>query len=182
MSAHSLNLILADGLELPLPDTSLTALPKFRKRLLHVLFHFYPKYSSCHRREVAYFCHSCIGSSASNPTARSIPSFVFHLWQRGLLSNPDRLLFDSIFFSSSSLGPYRGHLAGKSGFPPKTSFKPHSLQIGGPPFCTIHDISPDLRDCLARRAVPGCSLRYYRSFPCAYPRALLHSINPFLHL
>ena len=81
-------------------------------------------------------------------------------------------MFNPAFFSPAALSAYLGYITGKPGRHPRNRFKPHSLQIGGHTFYTVHGMNPDLRDYLARRAISRCSLRYYRASPAANLYAL----------
>ena len=169
-NAQSLCLVLTNGHELPISSTTFQNLPKFRPFLLGVVFRFAPKYTSAHSTGVAYFCHICVVS----PSLKShCPVCVFFkLWRRGHFRAPLRPVFNPVFFSPPALSSYLGHVAGKPGNHPKNPFKPHSLRIGGHTFYTVHGMNPDLRDYLARRSVPRCSLRYYRASPAANLYAL----------
>ena len=169
-NAQSLSLVLSNGHELPISNTPIQTLPTLRRSLVGVIFKFAPKYTSAHPRGIAYFCHIC---AVAPPLKPHCPvCIIIKLWRRGHFRAPFRPVFNPIFFSPPTLSSYLGHIAGKPGRHPQNPFKPHSLRIGGHTFYTVHGMNPDLRDYLARRAIPRCSLRYYRASPAANLYAL----------
>ena len=169
-NANALYLVLTNGRELRLANTPIRTLPNLRSSLLGIVYRFEPKYTSVHSWGTAYFCHICV---VAPPLKVHCPACVIiKLWRRGHLRAPFRPVFNPTFFSPSALSSYLGHIAGKPGRRPQNKFKPHSLRIGGHTFYTVHGMSPDLRDYLARRAISRCSLRYYRASPAANLYAL----------
>ena len=178
-NAQSLSLVLTNGLEVPLSSTPIQNFTTLRRSLVGIIFKFSPKYTSAHSRGVAYFCHICV--IAPSLKSHCPVCVIVKLWRRGHFRAPFRPVFNPIFFSPPTLTAYLGYIAGKPGPHPQNPFKSHSLRIGGHTFYTVHGMNPDLRDYLARRAIPRCSLRYYRASPAANLYALrsfYKSISP----
>ena len=173
LTPKALTIVFKCGRELPLTSLNQAAPDLGPKRLLGILFTFTPKYTLLNGLGTAFFCHIC---DVSPPLAPHCPVCVLScLMTRGLLRSPCRAIFDPLIFSPGALTSYLGHLAGKPGPPPNNPYKPHSLRIGGHTFYSIHNMNPDLRDHLARRAITRCSLRYFR----ASPASNLHAIRAF---
>ena len=140
---------------------------------LGILFTFTPKYTLANGIGTAFFCHICDIAPALK---EHCPVCTIALMlRRGFLRLARSTPFDPLVFTPAALASYLGHIAGKPGRPPLNPFKPHSLRIGGHTYYTIHNMNPDLRDYLARRAITRTSLRYFR----ASPASNLHALRTF---
>ena len=143
------------------------------EEVLGVLFTFTPKFTLSNGLGTAFFCHIC--DIAPRLATHCPVCIIARLQRAGLLKVPNRCPFDPLIFTPAALTSFLGHLAGKPGQPPNNPFKPHSLRIGGHTYYTVHNMNPDLRDYLARRAITRSSLRYFR----ASPASNLHAIRLF---
>ena len=128
-NAQSLSLVLANGHELPIPNTPIQSLPTLRLSLRGVIFRFAPKYTSTHSRGVAYLCHICAVAPALKKQSCPV-GVIIRLWRRGHFRAPHRPVFNPIF-PSPALSAYLVHTAGKPEPSPQNPSKPHSLRIGG---------------------------------------------------
>lgn len=171
LTPNLLTAILRNGGELPLSQLTSDLINSMAHFIVGFMFTFSPKYTSSNERvTTAYFCHIC---DVAPKLAPHCPACVLlKMSRRGLLRFPSRPVFNPNFFTPSALTSYLqlfpGRLRGQS----RNDFKPHSLRIGGHTFYTMHGMSADLRDFLARRVINRCSLRYYRASPIGNIRAL----------
>ena len=165
-----LTVVLKNGCERAFTSFGHAPLPIAPHLALGVLFTFTPKYTLSNGIGTAFFCHIC---DVAPTLAMHCPMCVIAaLIRNRLLRSPNHSPFDPLVFTPAALTSYLGHVAGKPGRPPSNPFKPHSLRIGGHTYYTIHNMNPDLRDYLARRAITRCSLRYFRASPAENLRAL----------
>ena len=164
MTPYCLTAVLNNGNEWPLSCLPLQLTNSLRHSLLGFVFSFSPKYTSSDGRVMtAYFCHIC---DVAPGLATHCPACVLLLLlRRGLLRYPSRLIFDPKSFSPAALTSYLRLFSTKPFTTSPDLFKSHSLRIGGHTFYTMHGMSADLRDFLARRVINRCSLRYYRASP-----------------
>ena len=166
-----LTAILRNGGELPLSQHPSDLIDSIAHFIVGFMFTFSPKYTSSNERvTTAYFCHIC---DVAPKLAPHCPACVLlAMLGRGLFRFPSRSVFDPHFFSPSALSSYLRLVSGQQHGRTQDEFKSHSLRIGGHTFYTMHGMSADLRDFLARRVVNRCSLRYYRASPIGNIRAL----------
>lgn len=164
LTPQCLTAVLTNGNEWPLSCLPLQFIQSLRHHLLGFVFSFCPKYTSSDGRVTsAYFCHIC---DVAPKLAPHCPACVLlQLLRRGLLRFPTRPVFDPKFFSPAALTSYLKLFSTEQNAVSPEHFKSHSLRIGGHTFYTVHGMSADLRDFLARRVVNRCSLRYYRASP-----------------
>ena len=162
--------VLKNGHERAFTSFGPDPIPLADRTTLGVLFTFTPKYTLSNGIGTAFFCHIC---DVAPTLAIHCPMCIIALMiDRGLLRSSRHSPFDPLVFTPASLTSYLGHVTGKPGRTPANPFKPHSLRIGGHTYYTIHNMNPDLRDYLARRAITRCSLRYFRASPAENLRAL----------
>ena len=154
-----LTAILHNGGELPLsqiPSDLVTSLGSF---IVGFMFTFSPKYTSSNGRvTTAYFCHICDVAPTLAPHCP--PCILLKMSRRGLLRFPFRPVFNPSFFSPSALTSYLQLFSGRRRDQSHDEFKPHSLRIGGHTFYTMHGMSADHWDFLARRVINRFSLHY----------------------
>ena len=171
LTASSLTVILSDGDEWPLhlmPSGLFTAVSN---RLLGLRFTFTPKYTSSDGRVTsAYFCHIC--DIAPDWQAHCPVCTILLLRKKHLFRFPTRPIFDPKILTPTALSSYLALIAARSRAKSTNVFKPHSLRIGGHTFYTMHGMSADLRDFLARRVINRCTLRYFRASPVCNLEAL----------
>ena len=171
LTPNCLTAILRNGGELPLSQVPIELIDSMKHFLLGFMFTFSPKYTSSNERvTTAYFCHIC--DVAPNMAPHCPVCVLLLMLSRGLLRFPSRPVFDPNIFSPSALTSYLQLFSSRLRGQSHDEFRPHSLRIGGHTFYTMHGMSPDLRDFLARRVVSRCSLRYYRASPIGNLRAL----------
>ena len=171
LTPNRLTAIFRNGGELPISHVPIDLLESTEHLLVGFMFSFSPKYTSSDGRvTTAFFCHIC---DVAPKLAYHCPACVLlRLWRRGLLLFPTRPVFDPKIFSPSALASYMQLFSSRPRGQSPDGFKPHSLRIGGHTFYTMHGMSADLRDFLARRVVSRCSLRYYRASPIGNIQAL----------
>ena len=149
----------------------MTRFTALMSRMLGFSFTLTLKYTSSEGRVTsAFFCHIC--DVAPDLHAHCPACAILQLHKENLLRYPSRPIFDPKVFTPARLSSYLVSIAGQTRANPSDVFKPHSLRIGGHTFYTMHGMSPDLRDFLARRVVSRCSLRYYRASPVCNLQAL----------
>ena len=171
LTPNLLTAILRNGGELPLSQLPTQLVDCMGHFIVGFMFTFSPKYTSSNERvTTAYFCHIC--DVAPNLALHCPACVLLKMSRRGLLQFPSRPVFDPKFFSPSALTSYLRLFSNRLFNQSPDEFKPHSLRIGGHTFYTMHGMSPDLRDFLARRVVSRCSLRYYRASPFGNIQAL----------
>ena len=171
LTPSSLTVVLNDGDEWPLLQIPASLFLALSDRLLGFRFTFTPKYTSSEGRVTsAFFCHIC--DVAPKLQAHCPVCAILRLREANLFRYPTRPIFDPKILTPSSLSSYLALFAGRSRSKSSDVFKPHSLRIGGHTFYTMHGMSADLRDYLARRVVSRCSMRYYRASPVGNLQAL----------
>ena len=171
LTPSSLTVILNDGDEWPLHHMPSSLFTAFSTRLLGFRFTFTPKYTSSDGRVTsAYFCHIC--DIAPDWQAHCPVCAILLLRTKHLFRFPTRPIFDPKILTPTALSSYLALIAGRSRVKSSDVFKPHSLRIGGHTFYTMHGMSADLRDYLARRVISRCSMRYYRASPVCNLQAL----------
>ena len=171
LTPNHLTAILRNGRELPLSQLPSDLINSMAHSIIGFKFSFSPKYTSSNERvTTAYFCHIC--DVAPNLAPHCPACILLKMSSCGLLRFPSRPVFDPHFFSPSALTSYLQLFSGRRPGQSHDEFKPHSLRIGGHTFYTMHGMSADLRDFLARRVINRCSLRYYRASPIGNIRAL----------
>ena len=171
LTPSSLTVVLNDGDEWPFHQIPASLFLALSDRLLGFRFTFIPKYTSSEGRVTsAFFCHIC--DVAPKLQAHCPVCAILQLREANLFRYPTRPIFDPKILTPSSLSSYLALFAGRSRSKSSDVFKPHSLRIGGHTFYTMHGMSADLRDYLARRVVSRCSMRYYRASPVGNLQAL----------
>ena len=89
---------------------------------------------------------------------------VIKFWRRGHFCAP-HCPVSKLISPAPALSAYQCYIACRPGPTPRTHLN-HILCASAATLATpAHAMNPDLRDHLARRATPRCSLRYYRTSP-----------------
>ena len=133
-------------------------------------FHFHPKIHLIRRK--GHFCIFLSHLRHNAWLASSLPC-MYHFTSTKEAPFPfSHSSFEPKILTSTALSSYVALIAAGSRAKSSNVFKPHSQRIGEHTFYTMHCMSADLRDYLARWVINRCTLRYFRASPVCNLQAL----------